>query len=229
MTQTGSPDPCNDLVCITSSVLAISFKPQLPIVSAAARQRPHLLEFLSLQRNHIIALRCRRVAPSTASSTDLSRSAHHYARRRSVQATRSHNMINHNIFERELRFGVWGFFFVDFSRSDGGSNRSLRASSFTKKSSSSRTFADSNFVWRSRSLLMIIGAAGFNLMAGLEVQQFGQSSVFGGILFHPGQRNGPWASFRASSVVVSTRSASGTTRLTTPSARAWDASSGSAV
>jgi hypothetical protein len=73
MTQAGSPDPCNDLVCITSSVPANSFKLQLPVVSAAAWQRPHLLEFLSLQRNHTIALRCRRVAPSTASFASHSR------------------------------------------------------------------------------------------------------------------------------------------------------------
>jgi hypothetical protein len=69
-----------------------------------------------------------------------------YARRRPVQAMRSPRMKNHKLFERELRFGIWCFPLVDFSRSEGGSNRSLRASSFTKKSSSSRTFADSSFV-----------------------------------------------------------------------------------
>src|SRR6202034_2540411 len=66
-------------------------------------------------------------------------------------------MKNHNIFERELRFGVWCFPFADFSRSDGGSKRSLRPSSFTKKSSSSRTFADSNFVWLTMALIGIGG------------------------------------------------------------------------
>jgi hypothetical protein len=48
------------LSALSRHVLANSFKLQLHIISAAARQWSHLPDLLSLQRNHIIALRCRR-------------------------------------------------------------------------------------------------------------------------------------------------------------------------
>src|ERR1017187_9969774 len=54
-----SPErPCLHYVVMSSPIPS---KLYLPIVSAVARQWPHLLELLSLQRNHIVALRCRRV------------------------------------------------------------------------------------------------------------------------------------------------------------------------
>jgi hypothetical protein len=54
-----SPErPCLHYVVMSSPIPS---KLQLHIISAAARQWPHLPELLSLQRNPIIALRCRRV------------------------------------------------------------------------------------------------------------------------------------------------------------------------